>query len=34
LRFADEFAELQDHYPSAELLDGFGQVITPKRTVQ
>jgi predicted nucleic acid-binding Zn-ribbon protein len=34
LRFADEFAELQDHFPTTELLDGSGRVITPKRTLQ
>ena len=33
LRFAEEFAEFQDRYPSAELLDDTGEVIVPRRTL-
>lgn len=34
LRFAEEFAELQQEYPQAELLDGEGNVIVSGKKLQ
>lgn len=33
LRFADDIAELQDHFPGAEVRDGAGNVTTPARKI-
>lgn len=34
LRLLDEISDIQDIFPTAELVDGTGKVIVPKRSIQ